>query len=510
MNRNLALSALTLLLLAAAQAQVRGARNSGIVLGRAVQLFVDDTLIDRMERVTRGLHYPERAPENPVLKPDQPWEGTVILQPGTVLFDEGEQIFKMWYNTLPVKDKPDIEEFICYAVSRDGIHWTKPALGIVEFRGSTANNILLKWCYWNLVVLKDDREPDAAKRYKMAYWNWHDRARGASGIWVAVSPDGVHWKVDPNSPVVPSTASGDTFGIMQDPRSRQFWLYHKSPMEPLRKVSRLVSDDFVRWRNDELILEPDDRDQPDTEFYGLSPFAYGDQYLGYLWVLHTYSQQIDVQLVSSRDGRAWERCAHRRVFFPLGFVRIDYDNDAFDSEMIMSVTPPVIKDGRLWMYYTGYSNKHNAREGILNPGGLGSSYVGQVGLARLRQDAFCSLDATSEGYVLTRPLRFEGSTMHVVASTFTLNRPGVPFNPVWSGLLENVPDGIGRLRVEVQDEKGNVIPGFAASDCLPENEGPDALRVSWKTGKNLTDLRGRLVRFRFVLSNARLHSFRLD
>jgi hypothetical protein len=178
--------------------------------------------------------------------------------------------------------------------------------------------------------------------------------------------------------------------------------------------------------------------------------------------------------------------------------------------MIMSITPPVMKDGDLWMYYTGYSNKHNAREGILNPGGLGSSYVGQIGLARLRRDGFCSLDATSQGYVLTRPLRFEGSTMHVVASTLTLNRSGNPFNPVWSGLLDNVPDGAGQLRVEVQDEKGGVIPGYAASDCLAERAGPDALRISWRAARDLTALRGRLVRFRFVLSNARFYSFRVD
>lgn len=100
--------------------------------------------------------------------------------------------------------------------------------------------------------------------------------------------------------------------------------------------------------------------------------------------------------------------------------------------------------------------------------------------------------------------------MHIVASTLTLDRHGHPFNPVWSGLLENVPDGRGRLSVEVQDEKGRVIPGYAAADCLTEVEGPDALRIAWTSGKDLTALRGRLVRFRFVLSNARLYSFLVD
>ena len=31
---------------------------------------------------------------------------------------------------------------MCYAESEDGIRWTKPSLGVVEFQGSTDNNII--------------------------------------------------------------------------------------------------------------------------------------------------------------------------------------------------------------------------------------------------------------------------------------------------------------------------------------------------------------------------------
>ena len=31
---------------------------------------------------------------------------------------------------------------ICYATSRDGISWDKPELGLVDYEGSTANNIV--------------------------------------------------------------------------------------------------------------------------------------------------------------------------------------------------------------------------------------------------------------------------------------------------------------------------------------------------------------------------------
>ena len=33
-------------------------------------------------------------------------------------------------------------EVTCYAESRDGIHWTKPELGLFEFNGSKQNNIV--------------------------------------------------------------------------------------------------------------------------------------------------------------------------------------------------------------------------------------------------------------------------------------------------------------------------------------------------------------------------------
>src|SRR5207249_2347381 len=33
--------------------------------------------------------------------------------------------------------------FCCYAESDDGIHWKKPALGLHEFNGSNANNIVI-------------------------------------------------------------------------------------------------------------------------------------------------------------------------------------------------------------------------------------------------------------------------------------------------------------------------------------------------------------------------------
>jgi hypothetical protein len=472
------------------------------VFSRGKHLFVDDAEIESMRNVTRTLNTPIQVPENPIVKPDQPWESTLTLQPGTVIYDEQEHIFKMWYNSLPTESKPDIQEFMCYATSTDGIHWTKPALNLIEYHGSAANNIFLKWCSWTLSVIKDMREPDPARRYKLAYWVAHDVAK--KGVWVAFSADGIHWNLDEHNPVIPGASSGDTFCVMQDPVSGEFWMYHKSAIMPIRKVSRLVSKDFIHWKNDELVLDPDDRDQPDTEFYGLSPFPFGNQYLGLLWVFHTYRQQIDVQLVSSRDGRTWDRSAHRRVFLPLGFMKNDYDGHAFDSEMIMAIAPPVAVNGELWMYYTGYSNKHNANtheEALLD------TYLGQIGVVKLPMDGFCSIDATSEGSVVTRPVHVAGSALHITASTKTIADQDHPFDPTWAQLFTNDRDGVGEVRVELQDEQGKIIPGFSAAECKPITGHIVDGAVAWTSGKNLSALRGQSVRLKFVLQNAKLYSY---
>ena len=54
----------------------------------------------------------------------------------------------MWYRLYPVTptgrytDERRGPRLTCYAESKDGIHWEKPDLGIVEWQGSRRNNIL--------------------------------------------------------------------------------------------------------------------------------------------------------------------------------------------------------------------------------------------------------------------------------------------------------------------------------------------------------------------------------
>ena len=462
------------------------------------QLFVDDFVIERSEGVSRTLNRPEKVEQNPIMRPDRPWEGSLCMQPGTVIYDEQDRIFKMWYLTFASREKPDVEEFLCYATSRDGLHWERPDLNLVDYLGSKANNILLRWANWTHVVLKDPRDPDPSRRYKLAYWRWHEPGP-QMGVRVAFSPDGIHWTEYPSNPVVPWPLSGDTFSVMQDPVSNQFWLYHKSEVVPVRKVARLVSDDFIHWREDRVVLEPDEFDPPDTEFYGLSAFPYGAQYLGLLWVFHTYPQWVDVQMVSSHDGLAWKRTAGRKIYLELGFMVLDYSGQSFDSGMVYPANAPVRAGNELFIYYSGFNKLHN----LPDPDNHGA-----IGLAKTRVDGFCSLDATSTAFVETRPVRLHGASLFVNAEVRKAIDIEPGSTPPWEHLYNGSVNAQGSIRVEIEDESGAPLRGYEATRCQPiAGDGLDQ-KVNWEGGRDIGALRERTVRIKFLISRAKLYSFR--
>ena len=146
---------------------------------------------------------------------------------GTVLHDAGR--FRMWYYACHLGMNPDwpsrkrqqvaktpswligvqdgfevVQGPLCYAESDDGITWTKPALGQLLFKGNRANNALdlPHTIVSGAAVIKDEADPDPARRYKMAYQFFPDQAEPVipeygtmPTIACAVSPDGLKWTV---------------------------------------------------------------------------------------------------------------------------------------------------------------------------------------------------------------------------------------------------------------------------------------------------------------------------
>ena len=122
------------------------------------------------------------------------------------------------------------------------------------------------------------------------------------------------------------------------------------------------------------------------------------------------SNEIEVRLVYSRDGKTWRHLNKRQPFLaPRG-------EGHWDSYMSTITHDPIRVGDELYIYHGGASNHHDwwisgARERldvpeVTEPDGV--NYA--LGLAKLRVDGFVSLDAgpTRRGILVTRPLISEG------------------------------------------------------------------------------------------------------
>ncbi|MGH8018454.1 MAG: hypothetical protein ACREIA_09220 [Opitutaceae bacterium] len=470
----------------------------GLAIGGQRQLFLDDWVVDSLEDLARVVHPPQRYEGNPVLRGTESWEKwTVDVNGHTTFYDEEARQFRMWYVSALIDADRAYGELhrVCYAVSTDGIHWLKPELGQVDWAGSRRNN-LIRWGHnWmrRPNVLKDPRAPDPTRRYKMLY---SDLIEGRTAIVKAYSIDGIHWRLNGDGqPWFRKKHNSDLLGW--DARVQKYVLYVRMPGSPV-SVGRSTSEDFVTWSEPLPVIAPAPAEKG-VNFMGLATFQYEGLYLGLIRVrAHTDKgrwARAYVELASSRDGIHWTRFSSGSPFFQEG------DAGQWDSEMV-TMPAPVVRDGKLWFYYTGQNHPFGKAPLLKVQAGWvenGRRMESAIGLATLRQDGFVSLDAGNEtGSMVTKPLI-------------------VPDGSPGGGLRINAAVR-GELRVEILDPSGRVLPGFQASDCRPIKT--DALNhaVHWDQELNLEDenrpsldaLKGKPVRLRLWLRDGSLYSFRFQ
>lgn len=167
----------------------------------AVLFSFDDVSIPFTAGLRRHLIGSKQRGRNPVVVPPGPpgspddsrtrFYGTVIPVGDTL---------RMWYIAENNLDGPR-EYRTCYAESQDGVHWERPDLGLIEFDGSTANNLvdLLGGARGivALPMLYEPDDPDPNRRYKVAF----ECGQYAGQLSVAYSADGFRWTESPNNPV---------------------------------------------------------------------------------------------------------------------------------------------------------------------------------------------------------------------------------------------------------------------------------------------------------------------
>ncbi|MCX5659692.1 MAG: hypothetical protein NTW19_08225 [Planctomycetota bacterium] len=505
---------------------------------RALLLAIDDAALPLRLRTCLYLSKPTVRPEA-VLKPSP----VDSLAPdnlaahfyGTVLQDNG--IFRMWYyachwgynpdwpprmmqqTTKPPgwasKDTPVGQGPLCYAESKDGITWTKPALGQVLFKGSKANNALAlpHTIVSGAIVIKDPDDPDPARRYKMTYQFFPDQSDPIieeygtmTTVALAVSPDGIAW-----------TVIGIPFkGTFVEPSSfikhaGQYTIHYQTAddwggymAEGATRCGRTgvarVTHDFSKWPDvlaeSFALPEPEDRTKRgangdyDQVHLGVGAASFGNVCVGLYGLWHNAdnnkgfgSISCDFGLLVSNDGVRFREPVkgHRFIRREESLVT---PVPGRDFNTILCQANGIINVGDETRIYHGRWR---------NAGSWGVSelkhYSAEVALATLPRDrwgAIGLMPGQPEGTVWSAPITLPGSGV----AALTLNA-----------------EGADSMRVEVSDEKFGLLPAFSGSNAgASKAAGGLDCAVAWPgsgsgagTGAGLAALAGKTVRFRVTM-----------
>jgi hypothetical protein len=481
-------------------------------IGSRRELFVDDTLIERMDGVDLRLHHP--TPREIVLVHDAPWEGNSCNY-YTVLQD-GDR-YRMYYrgSEQALKDDPPPHPSVmCYAESTDGIHWEKPDLGLVEYGGSRDNNIFYAGPCAEAFVPFVDANPDCRPEGRYKALGTGPDETGHLALYAFRSPDGIHWSPMGDEPVATEGAFDSQNLAFWDPNVSAYRAYWRGFRDletgravgfgrsgRVRDILTATSDDLLHWSDPAWLEYPG---APDEELYT-------NQVLPYFRAPHIYlgfpTRYLDRGWSDSM--RALPGLAHRE----LRSATSPREGTALTDGLLMSS-----RDGRTFTRW---------REAFLRPGlrtannwAYGDNYQGWgiVETKAMVEDAPDELSIyVTEAYWMPEGSRLRRFTLRVDGFV-SAQAPGAggelltrPF--VFAGCklaLNFATSAAGSIRVEVQDRGGQPLPGFALQDCS-DLFGDDLERtVTWKEGWDVGKLAGQPVRLRFAMQDADLYALRFS
>ena len=445
-------------------------------------LFIDDAQVERMEGVRRIIHPGEKSDGNPVLRCDREWEsGQAML--GTVLKEDG--VYRMWYGSgVGAHGNTKARQWAMYAESDDGIEWRLPSLGqFTDPTGSTQNNVFLDpesppHQYSNVM---HTHHMGSGRRYALFGLNRRSH-------YVRFSDDGLVWTDWSPEPVIPRFA--DVGFFIFDERDRIFRGMVKCYLEVRGRRRRIqnwtVSEDGQDWTLPLPAVIPDAIDDEWTggdpekaaEIYGIPTARYGPILLGFADVMRTTDATgtfglnnqgvVDVQLISSRDGRTWERVGDRSSILESG-RRGDWDGG-----FIRTATTFVEDGDDLRLYYFGMDHPHGAQKK--------GDWKRAIGMASWPRDRLVGLRAGGEGGEVVTTTVPAGRELHI-----------------------NADASRGQITAELLDTTGEVVPGFEATTCLPFDGDSLDHTIRW-TGSSAGHRHDASVSVRLALCNAELSS----
>jgi hypothetical protein len=501
----------------------------GLHVGDQRQVFIDGRFIEESNGVDLVVHPPQKTGQT-VLTCEYPWEGR-LGQYHSVLYDAG--VYLMWYTVYGKADSNAIPvRSIAYARSKDGIHWEKPPLGLVEIYGTRKNNIVLghgfggvKGATHGCMVFLDPQAPPD-QRFRLVS---NPEELGKS-LQIFSSGDGIHWRLTHRDIMKFNSENHHLDSqnvIFWDQRIGRYVAYVRRNLRPPasqgRSVARAESADLTHFPDVEdcpVVLGFDDKDPQCYDPVQNARIQVADFYTNgavkYPWAQDAYymfpseyfhygaflkdfrkgqpvnAGSLDARFAASRDGVSWQRY-DRRAFVRLG------RNDEWDSRsiyMAYGIVPGSSED-EMFMYYCGSNmlhgwdrdDQHAERNKRLlrRIGGAPDKETDGISRLVIRRDGFVSVRAGYAGGEFRTPaMTFEGDELALNVDT----------------------SAVGQVQVEMLDVPGKPIPGYTLEDCDQIYTTNQMNRVvTWNGQSTLAELAGKPIRLRFVMRDADLYAF---
>ena len=445
----------------------------------------------------------QRDAANPVLKPGGPNapDSESMSYYGTVLQVGGE--LRMWYLG---RGKPEHGPLrVCYATSRDGFRWEKPALGLVNYAGSTSNNLVdldFGGRVMSCNVLYEPDDPDPARRFKMFCEVESERSQNQG--CVAFSADGLRWKPSPRNPV--THVRIENTGLVK----RDGCYYVNGQNAGLdrafqkRVLLTLVSYDFEHWTDaGALGFRRDDvPPRPVHLNYQVGPQVHlgaglwdrGNVILGFYgqWNAPLHSDdrrdlRMDIGLLVSADGLHYHE--------PIPDFRIIESREEGWRTVSPAGDPPRLAQGQ---GVVNLGDKTVTWYSIWGSGG--STGIRAAWWRRDRLGYFHATRAPIEGQTWVDEVK-----PHFISAPIRLPATGAKVFLNASHLSEHA-----RLVMEVLDERFRPLPGHTAAECLPfQDDSAFRLPVRWKSGDVVKSERPIRIRVNFDglrLEDARVYA----
>ncbi len=449
--------------------------NPGIKRDRF--LLLDSRIVERTKNARLTVGKTQKDKRNPLFAEDKPWEPRFDNLYANVFYDREERLYKCWYSPFvidqsttntPEKDRINGGKFrylgkhtgrrremgICYAVSRDGIRWEKPNLGIVEFQGGKDNNIVWRGPH-GAGVFKDLHDPDPKRRYKMFF-------KGRK-ISVAFSHDGLHWGEAIECPE--ANVRGDTHNnAFWAPTLGEYVGITRTWARPRgRQVARTSSKDFLKWSRAKVVLEGL---EGHLQTYAMGVFYYAGVYIGLPAIYNSETDRTHTELAWSPDTVTWHRIEPGRALIANSPKKGEYDWGC-----VYAAAYPVFLKDEIRLYYGASDDKHFGWR------------KGYFCFATVRPDGFAGYEQISKdasAFVITRPVLATGGALCLSADV--------------------QEDGFVRTRL-LNDS------GEELAEAKPVRQTVTDARVEWRSKFATETVGGKMIRIEFELRNAKLYSF---